>query len=89
MVIIFELTGKKIGYAGVVALSEALKTNVILSKIDLSGKSQGYIEDEPLAMKTPEKTENEIGTEGTKVLCEELKVDKALKELALQSKKDR
>ena len=87
VVIIFELTGKKIGYAGVVALSEALKTNVILSTIDLSGKSQGYIEEEPLAMKTP-KTENEIGTEGTKVLCEALKVDKALKGLALQSKKD-
>ena len=36
MVIKFELTDKRIGCAGVVALSEALKTNTSLSKIILN-----------------------------------------------------
>ena len=33
----FELTDKWIGYAGVVVLSEALKTNTTLSKLTLGG----------------------------------------------------
>ena len=37
MVIKFELTDKRIGCAGAVALSEALKTNTTLSKIVLKG----------------------------------------------------
>ena len=36
MVIKFELTDKRIGYAGAVALSEALKTNTTLGKINLN-----------------------------------------------------
>ena len=37
MVIIFEFTDNWIGYAGVVVLSEALKTNTKLNKIHLGG----------------------------------------------------
>ena len=37
----FELTDKWIGHAGVVVLSEALKTNTSLSKIILSGLTKG------------------------------------------------
>ena len=39
----FEMTDKRIGFAGAVALSEALKTNPTLSKITLNSLIKGSI----------------------------------------------
>ena len=85
----FELTDKKIGFAGVVTLSEALKTNTGLNSLHLKGLTKGSSNSkQSLEMKNP-KTGNGIGIEGTKVLCEGLKENKTMTELDLQSEKDR
>ena len=90
------ITANSMGNKGVISLSEALKVNTTLTSLEIynhSSKIQNGVE------KLKDTVLSEYGTdgwssrdgieaEGTKVLCEMLKVNTTLKSLKLEGKKD-
>ena len=72
---------------GAKALSNALKTHTTMDKIWLGGESNECWNDkqQPITKALKTWTDNAIGDEGVKVLCEALKMNTGLIELELQS----
>ena len=74
-----------IGFAGAVALSEVLKTNTTLDKINLNRLTKGLFNGEQVfGNEEQRKTVNGIGNEGAKVLFEALEENTTLTKLDLR-----
>ena len=78
-------TGKEIGTEGACALSEALKVNKTLTKLNLGCEHEQQDTSSKSRESVPAKTANKIGVYGASALAGVVKVNKTLIELNLES----